>query len=346
MRKPRPTHLKTLPGRRRGAAPRLRAQAEALRRAIAASATELLRALTPDESIPKVIERVGHAAGVSRVVVFRNEQAADGGTVAVLCHEWDSVGVRPRKSGASPQRMMPLLDPEHLVPLLTKGEPIRLVPKDLRKPLRTVMQAAGVKSALLVPIFVDAKWWGHICFDDCRRARRWTTADCDRLRTVAEMIGAAVARARDLHDLADANRVVENSPVVLFRIAAQPPYPLLYLSQNVARFGYRAADLMAAPSRYLDLFHPEDVAGMAADIRRIIGKDIQEATQERRLRRADGRYVWVEARARLLIEPGQPAELEGILIDIDLRWVNGVMAFLAAANFVVSAIHTVLLFAG
>lgn len=34
------------------------------------------------------------------------------------------------------------------------------------------------------------------------------------------------------------------------------------------------------------------------------------------------------------------------LMDIDLRWVNGVMAFLAAANFVVSAIHTVLLFAG
>lgn len=33
-------------------------------------------------------------------------------------------------------------------------------------------------------------------------------------------------------------------------------------------------------------------------------------------------------------------------VDIDLRWVNGVMAFLAAANFVVSAIHAVLLFAG
>jgi len=36
----------------------------------------------------------------------------------------------------------------------------------------------------------------------------------------------------------------------------------------------------------------------------------------------------------------------GSAIDIDLRWVNGVMAFLAAANFVVSAIHTVLLFGG
>jgi len=32
-------------------------------------------------------------------------------------------------------------------------------------------------------------------------------------------------------------------------------------------------------------------------------------------------------------------------MDIDLRWVNHVMAFLAAANFVVSALHTVLLFA-
>ena len=32
------------------------------------------------------------------------------------------------------------------------------------------------------------------------------------------------------------------------------------------------------------------------------------------------------------------------VMDIDLRWVNQVMAFLAATNFVVSAMRTVLLF--
>lgn len=32
------------------------------------------------------------------------------------------------------------------------------------------------------------------------------------------------------------------------------------------------------------------------------------------------------------------------VMDIDLRWVNQVMAFLAAANFVVSAMRTALLF--
>ena len=31
-------------------------------------------------------------------------------------------------------------------------------------------------------------------------------------------------------------------------------------------------------------------------------------------------------------------------MDIDLRWVHHVMAFLAAANFVISAMRTVLLF--
>jgi len=33
-------------------------------------------------------------------------------------------------------------------------------------------------------------------------------------------------------------------------------------------------------------------------------------------------------------------------MDLDLGWVNHVMAFLAAANFVVSALHTVLILAG
>ena len=346
MRKPRSAQARLTHKPPRLAAARTRAQAEAIRRAVTASATELLRALAPDESIPKVLERIGRSADVSRVVVFRNSPAANGGVAAELCYEWDAARVRPRKAGASSPQQMPLWDPEELIPLLTKGEPIRLVARQVRKPLRAMMQSAGVKSALLVPIFVDTKWWGHICFDDCRRERQWTAAEADTLRTLAEMIGAAIARARDLQHLADASRVVENSPVILFRIAAQSPYPLLYLSQNVSRFGYRAAELMASPYRYLDLFHPDDAPAMSADIRRIVNGDVPDVTQERRLRRADGRYAWVEARARLLTGPQHEAEIEGILIDIDLRWVNGVMAFLAAANFVVSAIHTVLLFGG
>jgi PAS domain S-box-containing protein len=317
-----------------------------VRRAIADSATELLRALTPDQSIPTVLERVGRAADVSRIVVFRNGPAANGNTASTLLYEWDAEHVSLRKAAASRQRQMPLWDPQQLIPALTKGEPLRLLARQVRKPLRAMMQAAGVKSALLVPVFVDTKWWGHICYDDCRRERRWTAAEAYTLRTLAEMIGAAIARARDLQELADANRVVENSPVVLFRIAAQAPYPLLYLSRNVTTFGYRAAELMASPGRYLEIFHPDDTPMMASDIRRIVAGGVPDITQERRLRRADGRYVWVEVRARLLTEPGHEAEIEGILIDIDLRWVNGVMAFLAAANFVVSAIHTVLLFAG
>lgn len=346
MRKPRSAQARLTHKPPRRAAARTRAQAEAIRRAVTASATELLRALAPDESIPKVLERIGRSADVSRVVVFRNSPAANGGVAAELCYEWDAARVRPRKAGASSPQQMPLWDPEELIPLLTQGEPIRLVARQVRKPLRAMMQSAGVKSALLVPIFVDTKWWGHICFDDCRRERQWTAAEADTLRTLAEMIGAAIARARDLRHLADASRVVENSPVILFRIAAQSPYPLLYLSQNVSRFGYRAAELMASPCRYLDLFHPDDAPAMSADIRRILNGDVPDVTQERRLRRADGRYAWVEARARLLTGPQHEAEIEGILIDIDLRWVNGVMAFLAAANFVVSAIHTVLLFGG
>lgn len=346
MRKTRPARPNRPPKPRRTPAPRTRGQADAIRRIVAASATELLRALSPDESIPKVLQQLGRSAKISRVVVFRNSRDADGGPAAVLCYEWNAARVRPRKSSALGQQQGQLWDSEQLGPLLTKGEPIRLLARQVRKPLRTMMQSAGVKSALLVPIFVDTRWWGHICFDDCRRERRWTAGEADTLHTLTEMIGAAIARARDLQDLADANRVVENSPVVLFRIAAQAPYSLLYLSQNVTTFGYRAAELMTSPGSYLDLFHPDEAPVMAADIRRIVSGDVPEMTQERRLRRADGRYVWVEVRARRLVDTVHGVEIEGILMDIDLRWVNGVMAFLAAANFVVSAIHTVLLFAG
>ena len=134
------------------------------------------------------------------------------------------------------------------------------------------------------------------------------------------MVGASIVRARDLEAVVEANRIIESSPVVLYRIGPAPPFPLTYVSRNVSRYGYDASEFLASPTRYLDIFHPDDLPDVLRDIEGIVEGKAAEAGRERRIRTADGRYVWVEDRTSALYDDKHVlTAIEGILIDIDDR---------------------------
>jgi len=295
--------------------------AERIRQAVATSATELLRVPSPAQSIPNVLQRIGTAAEVSRAEIYENVARSDGRLAPSLRYEWHAPGVAPaRRFQWRPGEEASVWDRDRLVPFLARGEAKAVLTRTAPQPLRGLLERAGAKSALIVPVFVDGQWWGQIGFEDCRRARKWSAAEADTLKTVAEMIGAALGHARHLGELSDANRVVENSPVVVFRVGAAPPYPLLYVSHNVDRFGYDAADLRADPTRYLELFHPGQRAQLLADVRRIASGQAEELDHDWRLSVGGKRYAWVTIHARALYdEKHKVAEVEGILIDIDER---------------------------
>lgn len=123
-----------------------------------------------------------------------------------------------------------------------------------------------MKSVLSVPIFAEGRWLGMIGFDDCRSERDWSPAEIDTLKTVAELVGAAVARASHLKTLDDARRIVESSPTILYRLSPDPPFDLTYVSENVTRYGYAADDLLANPKRWLELVAADDLPTMMYNI--------------------------------------------------------------------------------
>ena len=147
--------------------------------------------------------------------------------------------------------------------------------RDFDPEKRAFFELGGVKSVLAVPVFADGQWLGVIGFDDCRSERNWAAAEIDTIKTVAELVGAAVARAAHLKTLDDANRIIENSPTILFRTAAQYPYPLTYVSQNIRQYGYQADQFLTDPLRWA----PADRQRRPADSTR------RHALDQRRRRR-------------------------------------------------------------
>ena len=174
--------------------------------------------------------------------------------------------------------------------------------------------------AVLIPVFVDDKWWGEVEIDRPRDNRPWSTSESEACELFGTLVGAAVVRARTVKELADAARVIDNSATILFRISAQKPYAISYVSPNITHYGYSVEEFLESPQRYLELTHPEDRPRALANMDRIATGPTTSATADLRLRASDGRYLWFEVRMSAVRDiNGLVTEIEGLAIDIDRR---------------------------
>lgn len=128
---------------------------------------------------------------------------------------------------------------------------------------------------------------------------------------------AVEARTRDL---SDANIIVRNSPVILYRLRGEPSFPLAYISHNITKLGYDPATLLEAADWARLLILPDDQQRVSAAMARVLEKDAPGASIEFRIRTADGFVRWVENRYLPVRDRnGRLEEVEGIIIDITER---------------------------
>jgi diguanylate cyclase (GGDEF)-like protein/PAS domain S-box-containing protein len=294
---------------------------EAVLEAVAMSAKELLRSSDLQQSLPKVIEWLGQATGVDRVHIIEIDTDTPSEHSPVVEHYvWSAPGISTSINFQEIKAPMADVGLGSWVPRLTRGETIFGNVPDFEPAARTLFERGGIKSVMAVPVFVDGRWWGLIAFDDCRIERHWGPAEIDTFKTLAELVGAAVARTRHLQNLADANRIIENSPTVLFRLGPQPPFPLIYISHNIRRYGYEADKLLASPRRWAQLIKSEDLPTVITSINSIVEGKADYARADFRSKKPDGSYVWFEGEGGALRDAdNRVIALEGILADVTDR---------------------------
>lgn len=82
---------------------------------------------------------------------------------------------------------------------LREGRPVQIRVSELEGAEREAYLADGMKSELLIPIYVDDQWRGSVAFADYVVERRWGSHEVGALRTAARMIGAALERRETKH---------------------------------------------------------------------------------------------------------------------------------------------------
>ena len=294
-------------------------QRDALLHAVAASATELVTASSLDDALPKALETISRALQVDRMNVL--ERPPHGNSVPRLRYSWNALGLKmivDRKFFEDPALRSPQL--------ATWQSPLRdgkVVTAELRTAtgdLKAMLERLDTKSLLLVPVMVDGKYWGQIGFDNCKSERPWYDFEIEILATVGDLIGNAIQRDRYVTEITNANRIVQNTPTVLYRLRGVPSLPMIYVSQNIKLFGYEPTALTESPHLYQQLIHPDDVAGVREKQAQSLESDQPRGVYEFRLMTSRGDYRWVENRySQIRDTTGRLTEIEGLLIDITER---------------------------
>ena len=111
--------------------------------------------------------------------------------------------------------------------------------------------------------------------------------------------------------------ILRSSPVVVYACAAEPPYPLTYLSDNAgALLGIPAQEWLTDPNYWHHRVHPDDVEAAKGSLEEL--GDGGTATLEYRIRIPSGEYRWIRDEMRMVTEDGQ-REVVGTVVDVTER---------------------------
>lgn len=167
---------------------------------------------TPDwkQVIQEVLARIGVAAEVSRLRVFQNGLSANEERISSLRYTWVAPGVDP-DVGTTDDRQLILqeADFEPWARRLQHRQLLAVNLSELDAKQQATFKAFGFKSLLMIPIMVEKTWWGFLSLSDCGQERQWMDAECDSLRAVAEMLGAAIERQRTQDAIVEAKETLE-----------------------------------------------------------------------------------------------------------------------------------------
>jgi PAS domain S-box-containing protein len=130
------------------------------------------------------------------------------------------------------------------------------------------------------------------------------------------VVDSAVAREA----LEQAQLVIRNSPVVLFRWGTEESWPVLYVSENVSQFGYTPRELVSGEVPYSALVHPDDLARVAQEVKGHSAAARESFTQEYRILTRGGQVRWIDDRTTVIRnDAGAVTGYQGIVVDITER---------------------------
>jgi PAS domain S-box-containing protein len=278
---------------------------------LADMAQNLLRAPDPFPILPVVLRSLGETAQASRAYLFANYRDAEGRLCTSQIVEWCAPGVEPQIDNPSLQsfpweeagfsRWVQQLSQNLVIVGDVDGFP---------EEERVQLEAEGITSILVLPLFVAGSWYGFIGFDICGATREWEMAEVDLLAAAANDIAQAIERKQAVEAMQESEeryrRLIELMPD---GVAVHQDGVVRMANLAGARMlGYDSpAEVIGRP--LLSLVHPEDRAAVLERTRALLQRGETVPPLEERFLRRDGSVIDVEVAVARFLLGGKPAVL-------------------------------------
>ncbi|MDW3645595.1 MAG: response regulator [Bacteroidia bacterium] len=198
----------------------------------------------------------------------------------------------------------------------------------------SMLMEKGVRSRIVSPLIILGKVIGTL---DVGK-KRGKSFDQSHLQIISQ-IGYVLSRTLEnqllqqktknsisqsqlaLRKLEVANKVVEKSPVVLFRWEIEGNnWKLDYVSPNVTQYGYDAKDFQGDAYDFAKIVHPEDIERVFNYAETELARGANYVEQEYRIIDKKGGVKWILDRAMIeRTEEGIPTHTQSTLLDISER---------------------------
>jgi PAS domain S-box-containing protein len=144
--------------------------------------------------------------------------------------------------------------------------------------------------------------------------------DIETLQLVGNETWRIVRNRRNEKALRIASQVVNASPVICFRWRAENNWPVEFVSENIAQWGYSIEDMLAGTPSFAQMIHPDDLQRVVDEVTGYTANGLNTYLQEYRLLTRDGQVIWVEDRTIVRRNPDSSVcYYDGVLTDMTDR---------------------------
>ncbi len=114
-----------------------------------------------------------------------------------------------------------------------------------------------------------------------------------------------------------ARSMLQQTGIIRLRVKATPALPIIFISENISDLGYKAEELIAERTPFINMVHPDELNRLRSEVINFLNQGVTIYEQTFRIRNKNGGWRWVND--RIIVERdenGIPVALEGLLIDI------------------------------
>ncbi|HUS77017.1 MAG TPA: GAF domain-containing protein [Methanothrix sp.] len=284
----------------------------------AAKATNYLLTSDP-QAVMRALGILGEAEDVDRILILENRELRSEERLEGLPLQWFREPATPFSGDVSWEELFPSWQDT-----LSRSNPIQGITSQLSFPGAKILKELKVRSFLLLPIFIEGRFYAVMCFDDCHKERRWTDNEITVLQAAAGSIGEAILHRRTEEALQESQRTLStlmgNLPGMAYRCKNDRQRTMEFVSDGcLALTGYKPEELIHnTVISFADLIHPDD--------QNYVWNEVQEAIAERRpfrliyriRSRSDIKWV-LEQGQGIFLPDGELLALEGFINDITER---------------------------